>query len=218
MTDKELNLLLHWAERIESDVSVLCGTLRAYTRTRVCGRAAAAARDREETKEDKEKGKEKDSPHTPYKEKDQKEKEERKEETLAHSSENDAQPEVERERVSVKMSDLFTKFWRAYPRKVAKIAAERRFETVLRHEKGDKVALVERMCRALERQRANDEWQREGGRFIPHPATWLNAGRWEDEPTTAVDPTEPNRLTKEEGERLRARLLAEQEELFGKEH
>jgi hypothetical protein len=26
-----------------------------------------------------------------------------------------------------------------------------------------------------------DQWQRENGRFIPNPATWINQGRWDDE-------------------------------------
>ena len=33
----------------------------------------------------------------------------------------------------------------------------------------------------LRKQIASDEWKRDGGRFIPHPATWLNGKRWEDE-------------------------------------
>ena len=34
---------------------------------------------------------------------------------------------------------------------------------------------------ALERQKRSDQWSRDGGRYIPNPATWLNQGRWEDE-------------------------------------
>jgi hypothetical protein len=37
------------------------------------------------------------------------------------------------------------------------------------------------MIDAVGRQRASRQWREDGGRYIPHPATWLNQGRWEDE-------------------------------------
>jgi len=27
----------------------------------------------------------------------------------------------------------------------------------------------------------SESWNRDGGRYIPHPSTWLNGRRWEDE-------------------------------------
>ena len=39
------------------------------------------------------------------------------------------------------------------------------------------------MIAAIEAQKASEQWTREGGRYIPNPATWLNGGRWEDEMT-----------------------------------
>ena len=67
----------------------------------------------------------------------------------------------------------FDRFWVAYPRKVGKQAARKAFERVNQP--------VERLLSALERQRNDPQWQRENGRYIPHPVTWLNQGRWEDE-------------------------------------
>jgi hypothetical protein len=37
------------------------------------------------------------------------------------------------------------------------------------------------MLRALSWQRAQDQWTKDGGQYIPNPATWLNQKRWEDE-------------------------------------
>jgi len=37
----------------------------------------------------------------------------------------------------------------------------------------------------LERSKVSEQWQRDGGQFIPHPATWLNGRRWEDQPPEA---------------------------------
>jgi hypothetical protein len=41
--------------------------------------------------------------------------------------------------------------------------------------------LLDRMLAALAVHVASEQWRRDDGRFIPHPATWLNQRRWEDE-------------------------------------
>lgn len=65
----------------------------------------------------------------------------------------------------------FDDFWTLYPRKTAKIAARKAWE---KH-KCD--GFAERILAALKRQLPH--WTE--SRFIPHPASWLNAGRWDDE-------------------------------------
>lgn len=70
----------------------------------------------------------------------------------------------------------FDEFWAAYPRKVAKLAAIRAWD------KAVKMASAEEIIAAVEAQKkVCEQWQRDGGQFIPHPATWLNQGRWMDE-------------------------------------
>jgi hypothetical protein len=71
----------------------------------------------------------------------------------------------------------FGSFWSVYPRKVAKGAARKAWDRLK-----PPAALVDRMLAAIARQLKSDQWQRDGGQFIPHPATWLNQSRWEDEP------------------------------------
>ena len=68
----------------------------------------------------------------------------------------------------------FSTFWNAYPRKVGKGAAQKAFSKI-------KVPLTV-LLSALEQQKQSDQWKRDGGRYIPYPATWLNQKRWEDEP------------------------------------
>ena len=34
---------------------------------------------------------------------------------------------------------------------------------------------------AVEKQKKSKQWQADQGQYIPHPATWLNQGRWDDE-------------------------------------
>jgi hypothetical protein len=69
----------------------------------------------------------------------------------------------------------FTVFWAAYPRKVGKQAAMNAWVKLCPDE-----ALQARILGALAAQKPHLD-NRENGRFIPHPSTWLNAGQWDDE-------------------------------------
>lgn len=44
---------------------------------------------------------------------------------------------------------------------------------------------------ALERYQECPQWTREAGRFIPHPATWLNQRRFDDEQETEAGADAP---------------------------
>ena len=46
-------------------------------------------------------------------------------------------------------------------------------------------ALREKILLALRAQKQSRQWTRDGGEFIPHPATWLHQRRFEDELTSA---------------------------------
>ena len=70
-------------------------------------------------------------------------------------------------------ADAFDVWWAVYPKKVGKDAARRAFAKV----KVD----VNTLIAAVVLQRESEQWAKEGGRYIPNPATWLNQGRWEDE-------------------------------------
>lgn len=76
-----------------------------------------------------------------------------------------------------RLRERFDAFWEAYPRKVGKDAAWRSWQK-RRPDEG----LATAMLAALEWQRESENWRKEQGQFIPHPATWLNQGRWQDEP------------------------------------
>jgi predicted phage replisome organizer len=71
-------------------------------------------------------------------------------------------------------SELFNKFWTNYPRHVSKATAEKAFKKL-------KVTdtILEKMLGALETQKQSRQWSDK--QYIPHPATWLNQKRWEDE-------------------------------------
>lgn len=69
----------------------------------------------------------------------------------------------------------FAEFWAAYPKKVGKGDAERKWKT-------QKPPLAD-VLTAVKRQSGSEQWRKEGGQFIPNPATWLHQRRWEDEPS-----------------------------------
>lgn len=71
---------------------------------------------------------------------------------------------------------MFDRFWLAYPRRVGKSAARKAFEKIKPSEE-----LLATILDAVAVQSQSDQWKREGGQYIPHPSTWLNQGRWEDE-------------------------------------
>ena len=39
---------------------------------------------------------------------------------------------------------------------------------------------VQEIIGKINELKSTNEWQKDGGQFIPHPATWLNEGRWDD--------------------------------------
>lgn len=72
----------------------------------------------------------------------------------------------------------FAEFWAEYPKKVGKGAAEKAFRKL-------KASVYPLLIPAIERQRRTAQWQKDGGQYIPNPATWLNQERWLDEGTDA---------------------------------
>jgi hypothetical protein len=89
--------------------------------------------------------------------------------------EGEKEKEGEIENESKKAAD-FDCFWQAYPRKVGKVKAEAAFYKI--------TTPVSVLLAAIEQQKKSAQWQKDNGQFIPHPATWLNGKRWEDQVET----------------------------------
>lgn len=96
----------------------------------------------------------------------------------------------------------FDVFWKAYPRKINKKEARRAFAKV--------TVSLETLTGAVAKQKKSAQWQADGGRYIPYPATWLNQHRWEDElpPDTKVPTGASGVLGEAELENIR-RMLKE---------
>lgn len=91
----------------------------------------------------------------------------------------------EREEVEEKENSVlwgFDEFWKLYPHKEAKSDAKKAWGQV----NGN--LLREQIMAGIENGKASLKWQKDGGQYIPLPATFLRGSRWEDQlqPAQAV--------------------------------
>lgn len=76
--------------------------------------------------------------------------------------------------VASSREEAFGEFWSVYPRKVGKAVARSKFMAAVK--RTDPSVVVEGARRFAADPNLPEK------QFIPHPATWLSQGRWEDEP------------------------------------
>lgn len=79
--------------------------------------------------------------------------------------------------------EMFDHFWSLYPKKRAKGEAEKAWKKIAPSNE-----LFETILAAIKAQTGSQEWVKDGGQFIPNPATWLRAKRWLDELNPAPPP------------------------------
>lgn len=72
----------------------------------------------------------------------------------------------------------FEEFWARYPHRVAKRAAEKAFKAALKRADAETIIEGVEMYKQTKPQWCN--WA--------HPASWLNADRWDDQPASASIP------------------------------
>lgn len=76
---------------------------------------------------------------------------------------------------SCKSDQTFGLFWKAYPKKKNKMTAYNAWKT-------HKCNLIaSKIIKSVEDHIQSEDWQKEGGRFIPNPATFIRAHGWDDE-------------------------------------
>jgi len=73
---------------------------------------------------------------------------------------------------------FFQEFWKCYPRREGKGKAWEEWSRISPAPDGNFSILVQN---AIDRQKKTVQWNKDGGQFIPLPATWLHQRRWEDE-------------------------------------
>ena len=72
----------------------------------------------------------------------------------------------------------FCSFYAAYPKKQAKQEALKAWKQLK-----NKPAL-DYIIAAVNKQKQSTDWKKDNGKYIPLPASWLRAGRWDDEVRT----------------------------------
>ena len=82
---------------------------------------------------------------------------------------------------SVDSNDDFEQFWTAYPKKQAKQDASKAFRSAkLKPEQ------LQTVLQDITSRKSSAEWLKDGGKFIPLPATYLRGQRWLDEPFSST--------------------------------
>lgn len=76
-------------------------------------------------------------------------------------------------------ASAFDTFWNAYPKKEAKKDASIAFAKL-----NPNPELLALMLAAIATKAASADWTKEGGKYVPLPASWLRAERWNDEGVT----------------------------------
>ena len=70
--------------------------------------------------------------------------------------------------------ESFLVFYKAYPKKMNKKEALARWIKA-------KLPDMEVILNAIEQQKKTEQWQKDNGKYIPYPSTWINQERWNDE-------------------------------------
>jgi hypothetical protein len=80
------------------------------------------------------------------------------------------------------------KVWQAFPKRIDESRARREFF--------ESAANPEEIIASLALWSVSDEWTRDSGRWIPHPAKWLERGGWAEDPPAKIETTkQPVRCT-----------------------
>jgi hypothetical protein len=90
------------------------------------------------------------------------------------SRDSEAKNAAEPKPTAAAISAAFESFWAVYPKRVAKLAARRALAAAVKAG-ADPEAMIAGAARYAA-ERVGQE-----GRYTKHPATWINAGCWDDE-------------------------------------
>ena len=107
--------------------------------------------------------------------------------------------ETEQKTCAPKSAEEFDSFWSLYPKKRGKRDAQKAWKQTAKDRPSPEVLLS-----AVRAQAKSHQWSRDGGQFIPHPATWLRAGSWDDEVDERTPDTQGRGLVQPPDERTEA--------------
>ena len=86
----------------------------------------------------------------------------------------------------------FPQFWSGYPRKEARKDALKAWMKL-----SPSLTLRVKIFEGLRKAKILPQWTKDEGQFIPLPASWIRAARWEDEPIELIQPKTTAELVNE---------------------
>ena len=94
--------------------------------------------------------------------------------------ERDIEVDIDKSKSNIadKPRDDFDVFWKAYPRKTAKEDARKAYAVLM---KKKDAPTIDRLIESIEAHKRSEAWKKDDGQFIPHPATYIRQGRYDDE-------------------------------------
>ncbi|MGY2277420.1 helix-turn-helix domain-containing protein [Pseudomonas monsensis] len=98
----------------------------------------------------------------------------------SHSSE----PVNEPKSMGTDSMEGFDQFWKLYPKKKSRKDAAKAWAKLKPNDE-----LRQTLINALGSHCVSEDWAKDGGRYIPNAATWLNGERWHDELAPATGKT-----------------------------
>jgi hypothetical protein len=98
-------------------------------------------------------------------------------------TENREEPPIVPRKAVDEYSVEFETFWSAYPKHAGKGAAWKLWKKIR-----PSLEVQRRIFDAIAEQRKSQAWIKENGQYIPHPATWLNQRRWDDDTSVRIAP------------------------------
>lgn len=106
--------------------------------------------------------------------------------------EAEGQPAKAKKKPRPKLDSRFDDFWKAYPRKVGKPKAKAAWK---RHKCDSR---ADQVIAAVEAWKCSQQWRKDGGQYVPHPATWLNRSGWGDQVETQAEAVRPRPVVRED--------------------
>ena len=103
-----------------------------------------------------------------------------------NDNDNDTDNDNEKEPQKNSGGGRFEEFWREYPKKQNVVRARKAFEFLAPD--GD---TFEKIMQSVRHFKKSENWQKEGGRYIPSPANFLLDRRFEDVPESEIEEHEP---------------------------
>jgi len=113
--------------------------------------------------------------------------------SAAKKSKEEYSKEEKENNTNAQIDEDFDNFWNAYQRKVAKGDARKAWKALKPTEE-----LAFQIIESVKQQALLEDWQKDNGKFIPYPATWLRAERWNDEILGEEYDPEPKQLLSED--------------------